>query len=253
MSLSLLPRGRRAAALAAAALAATLLGAAAPLRAADQPSPDEEPRVAGAGAISAAEQRIFMAPHLQGLKPGTVLRYAFTRGGSLEPGYAGALELQLRPGADGRCCDASAAFPDAQGPRPMPTIEGASANPVILYFLEHDLREMQRLTRGQANHFRRRIRLALAEDARSEDIRVRYQGRELPAQRLQVSPYLDDPMRNRFEQYAAKRYEFVLADVPGGVAQLRTLLPGQQPGTPPMLEETLTLDGAEVGAAIAKP
>ncbi|WP_298232737.1 hypothetical protein [uncultured Azohydromonas sp.] len=252
MSLSLLSRGRRAAALAAAALAATLLGAA-PLRAAEEPSPDEEPRVAGAGTISEAERRIFMAPHLQGLKPGTVLRYAFTHGGSLEPGYAGALELQLRAGADGRCCDTSATFPEAQGPRPLPTVEGASANPVILYFLEHDLREMQRLTRGQMNHFRRRIRLALAEDARSEDTRVRYQGRELPAQRLQVSPYLTDPMRNRFEQYAAKRYEFVLADVPGGVAQLRTLLPGNQSGTPPLLEETLTLEGAEVGAATAKP
>jgi hypothetical protein len=237
----------RGAPLAAAALAATLLGAL-PLYAAEEAS-----RVAGSGPVSAAEQRIFLAPHLQGLQPGTVLRYAFTHGGSLESGYDGALELQLRAGANGRCCDASASFPEAQGPRPMPPVEGASANPVILYFLEHDLREMQRLTRGQINHFRRRIRLALAEDARSDDTRVRYQGRELPAQRLQVSPYLDDPMRNRFEQYAAKRYEFVLADVPGGVVQLRTLLPGTQPGSPPQLEETLTLEGAELGAANAKP
>jgi hypothetical protein len=226
------------------ALAAALLGAA-PARAAE-----EEPRVAGSGAVSAAEQQIFMAPHLQGLKSGTVLRYAFVHGGSLEPGYGGPLELQLRAGADGRCCDAGGAtFPEAQGQRPLPVVEGASANPVILYFLEHDLREMQRLTRGQMNHFRRRIRLALAEDARSDDVQVRYQGRELPARRLQVSPYLDDPMRNRFEQYAAKRYEFVLADVPGGVVQLRTLLPGGQPGAPALLEETLTLEGAELAAA----
>jgi hypothetical protein len=112
---------------------------------------------------------------------------------------------------------------------------------------------MQRLTRGQMNHFRRRIRLALAEDARSEDVRVRYQGRELSAQRVQVSPYLQDPMRPRFEKYAAKRYEFVLADVPGGVVQLRTLLPPSQPDAPPLLEETLTLEGAEVSAVTAKP
>lgn len=246
MSLSRFPT-RRAAAVAAASLAALL--SALPLRAAEE----EPARVAGSGAVSAAEQRIFLAPHLQGLLPGTVLRYAFAHGGTLEPGYTGTLELQLRAGANGRCCDASASFPEAQGPRSMPLVEGASANPVILYFLEHDLREMQRLTRGQMNHFRRRIRLALAEDARSDDTRVRWQGRELPAQRLQVSPYLEDPMRNRFEQYAAKRYEFVLADVPGGVVQLRTLLPGAQSGQPPLLEETLTLEGAELGAAQAKP
>ncbi|NML15813.1 hypothetical protein [Azohydromonas caseinilytica] len=232
----------------AAALAAALLGGL-PVQAAE-----EAPRVAGSGAISAAEQQIFMAPHLRGLRSGTVLRYAFVHGGSMETGYQGPLELQLRAGADGRCCDAGAtSFPEAQGPRPLPTVEGASSNPVILYFLEHDLREMQRLTRGQMNHFRRRIRLALAEDARSDDVRVRYQGRELSAQRLQVSPYLDDPMRSRFEQYAAKRYEFVLADVPGGVVQLRTQLPAGQPGAQPLLEETLTLEGAEVSAATAKP
>lgn len=243
----------RAAALATALAAVSVLTATTALPAA---AAEEEPgRVAGSGAISAAEQQIFLAPHLQGLRAGTVLRYAFVHAGSQESGYGGPVELRLSAGAGGRCCDVATAggFPEAGGARELPGIEGASANPVILYFLEHDLREMQRLTRGQMNHFRRRIRLALAEDVRSDDARVRWQGRELPARRLQISPYLDDPMRNRFEDYAAKRYEFVLADVPGGVAQLRTLLPGQQPGTPPLLEETLTLEGAEVAAAIAKP
>ena len=235
----------RSPALAAAALAAALAGAAAPAAAQVQ----EEPRVAGSGAISAAEQQIFLAPHLQGLKPGTVLRYAFVHAGSMEAGYGGPVELRLSAGAGGRCCDVSApAFPEAQGPRTLPAVEGATSNPVILYFLEHDLREMQRLTKGQMNHFRRRIRLALAEDARSDDTRVRYQGREMAARRVLISPYLDDPMRNRFEQYAAKRYEFVLADVPGGVVQLRTVLAGSQAGAQPLLEETLTLEGAELGA-----
>jgi hypothetical protein len=231
-------------AVAAAALAAALLGAVPAVAA------EEEARVAGSGAVSAAEQQIFLSPHLQGLQPGAVLRYAFVHAGSLEAGYGGPLELRLSAGPAGHCCDVSApTFPEAQGPRPLPAVEGASANPAILYFLEHDLREMQRLTKGQMNHFRRRIRLALAEEARSEDLRVRYQGRELGARRLLISPYLGDPMRNRFEQYAAKRYEFVLADVPGGVVQLRTLLPAEQPGAAPLLEETLTLEGAELGAA----
>ncbi|MDZ5458253.1 hypothetical protein [Azohydromonas lata] len=232
---------------AAAALVAALLGAVATVPAA---AAEEEPRVAGSGAISAAEQQIFMAPHLQGLKPGTVLRYAFVHAGSLEGGYGGPVELRLSAGPGGRCCNVSApAFPEAQGARELPAVEGATSNPVILYFLEHDLREMQRLTRGQVNHFRRRIRVALAEDARSDDTRVRWQGREMAARRVLISPYLDDPMRNRFEQYAAKRYEFVLADVPGGVVQLRTVLAGERPDAAPLLEETLTLEGAELGAA----
>lgn len=196
--------------------------------------------------ISRAERELFLAPHLQGLGPGAPLRYRFVHAGTLGPGWSGPLELQLRAAADGSCCDAGAAFPEAEGPRPMPPVEGAKSNPVVLYFLEHDLREMQRLTQGQMNHFRRRIRLALAEDAQLADTRVRWQGQELPALRVRVSPYLDDPQRGRFQRYATKQYEFVLAaGVPGGVARLHTVVPGAEPGAEPLLEETLTLEGAD--------
>jgi hypothetical protein len=119
---------------------------------------------------------------------------------------------------------------------------------VLLYFLEHDVRELQRRTGGQANYFRRRLRQALVDRARIESTRVTLGDRELPARVVQVQPYADDPRRARYERYAALQYRFVLGDaVPGGVYELHTLLPGAE-GAAPLLEEVLTLQSAAAGA-----
>ena len=59
---------------------------------------------------------------------------------------------------------------------------------------------------------------------------------------MQISPFVNDPNRARFERESKMVYTFVLSDaVPGGVYQIKSLLPGETPGTP-VFEETLTLD-----------
>jgi hypothetical protein len=190
--------------------------------------------------MSAAERLVFVDPQLRNIEPPATLRYSFTRSGSLEPTFADDVSIELRPRAGGGCCAADGHFLSGQRELALPTIDDAQANPVILFFLEHDVRDMQRRTGGQQAHFRRRIRLALAEAAKLDDTTVRYGGRDVPAKEVRISPYLDDPNRARFSRYAGKEYVFVLAaGVPGGVAQLRTRVPGD--GAAPLIEETLTL------------
>lgn len=203
-----------------------------------------------AAEISPAERALFERPHLAGLAAGEVLHYHLRRSGSLEPGFDDAVTISLGARADGGCCSAQGSF--LEGPRrlQLPEIPAASSNPVILYFLEHDVREMQRLTRGQQNHFRRRIRLALAEQARLRNVAARWRGQAIAADEIVVQPYADDPSRNRFERHAAKTYRFVLSDaVPGGVVALQTTMAAPEPGAPPLIDERLTLDGAELPSA----
>jgi hypothetical protein len=191
--------------------------------------------------MSQAERRLFVDHHLHDIRPPATLRYGFVKVGPLEPGRRDELRVALRAGADGRCCVATGGFAGEPRRLPLPQIDGATANPVVLYFLEHDVREMQRLTHGQPNYFRKRIRLSLADAATLQDTTIDYRGRALPAVELRITPYVDDPMRARYERFAAKEYVFVLAaGVPGGVYQLRTRLPS--PDGAPLLEETLTLD-----------
>ncbi|MEF7613007.1 hypothetical protein V4F39_03720 [Aquincola sp. MAHUQ-54] len=215
-------------------LALAALAAAAPLA-----------RGQASAAYSPAEQALFVRPHLSGLRPGQALGYHFRHGGSMEPGFEDQVTIRLGPAADGRCCSARGEFLTGARALMLPDLPSATSNPVILYFLERDVREMQRLTRGQQNHFRKRIRVALADHAQVRELALRYRGQAVGGSEITVSPYLDDPHRARFERLAGKRYRFVLSEaVPGGVAAMSTTVADAAAGTP-LIEDTLTLEGAE--------
>jgi hypothetical protein len=195
---------------------------------------------------SAAEQALFVDKHLAGLKPPLTLHYRFRRSGSLEAPFDDKVDVLLAAQADGSCCTVSARF--LSGPREtrQPEVDATQGNPAILYFLEHDVREMQRLTQGQANHFRKRIRMAIFNGATMRTLTLGYRGQPVAVREIAVAPYLDDPNRARFEKLAAKRYVFLLARaVPGGLYGIRSRIDGNAPDAPPLWLEEMLIDGAE--------
>lgn len=220
--------------LVAAGATAAMLGAA-PARAAD---PNE---------FSAAERLVFVDAHLANVKAPTALRYSFTRSGPLEPGFDDKVRIDVKRGGTGRCCSVHGAFLGGERQVKLPDVDGAEANPVILFFLEYDIREMARLTaRKNGNYFRNRIRRSLVDEAQVRDVTLSYAGREVAGREVTLSPYASDPARSRYERYAQKRYTFVLSKaVPGGVYQVRSLLPGALPSDPPAQEEVMTFVGSD--------
>lgn len=192
---------------------------------------------------SAAERMIFMSGHLGNISPPQILRYTFRRSGSLEGSFEDGVAIDLTADRNGACCTANASFLSGVHQLVLPEVETATANPVILYFLEHDVRDMQRRTSGQANHFRKRIRMAIYNAASVQEATFRYQGKAVAGHQLVLSPYDDDPNRPRFEQFANKQYVFMLSDaVPGGVFGIRTQMHGAS--ATPLVVEELYLDGA---------
>ncbi|MBU6259005.1 MAG: hypothetical protein KGL18_09280 [Burkholderiales bacterium] len=213
-------------------LSAAVLCGAAPARAADDYSP--------------AERALFMSDQLADLRPPAAIHYRFVKRGSLEPGFDDRATLEVRRRADGSCCAARSDFLSGAHRVSLPEVEQAEGNPVLLYFLERDIHEMSRLTHGQANYFRKRIRMAIYQGAHISDITLAYRGHRVAARRITISPYLDDPLRARFEQLATKRYDFILSDaVPGDIVAITTLVAGAG-GAAPVLSEQLVLDGAVV-------
>ena len=189
---------------------------------------------AGVPDASPAERLLFLTPHLGALKPPLSLHYQFVRKGGASGDFSDQVELRLRAGGNGACCGVSGSFLSGERNFRVPEISDATANPVLLYFLEHEIRQLQRATKGQAAHFQKRIRLALVDAATLTPITVQWQGRDVAATAVRITPYVDDPYRVRFEREAAKAYTFVLSDaVPGQVFQIRTELAD--------VEETLTL------------
>ncbi len=127
----------------------------------------------------------------------------------------------------------------------------AEGNPAILYFLERDIREMQRLTGGKANYFRKRIRMAVYEGASMRRLTLPYRGRLVAVQEISIAPYRDDPNRARYEKLANKEYVFLLSDaVPGGLYAIRSRIHDKSADAPPLIVEEMVVAGA--GSAPAK-
>jgi hypothetical protein len=191
-------------------------------------------------AIAPAETALFMTDHLRGLAPPARLRYDFSRSGSLEVAFSDQVEVDVEAGPGGarqvvtRCL--------SEGRRiELPALDFAQGNPALLCFLERDIRQMERLTGGKANYFRKRIRLALAEGAEVRNFSQEIGGRPIAGREIRIAPYSDDPLRQRFERYAAKYYVFRLSDdVPGGIVELDAVIPAASAGAAPLQTEALS-------------
>lgn len=193
-----------------------------------------------------------MANHLATLRPPATLNYNFRKSGSMEQGFQDQVKLSLRANDKGGCCLAVADFLKGANRVTLPEIEADAGNPVILYFLERDIREMERLTKGKPNYFRKRIRMAVYQNATMREVTATYRGRSVNAREVSISPYLDDPLRARFEKLINKRYVFTLSDaVPGGVVNVRTQVVG--PDGAALLTEEMTLEEATPPTMAATP
>jgi hypothetical protein len=211
--------GLSTAAVAADAAAPATGRAAAPSDSADNASPEP----------SQAERLLFMQAHLTTIKPPLDLVYDIVHEDSNDPtqSYTDTVKIHLSGNTSGVCCDVAGEF--LSGPRAMrlPDIGSATANPLLLYFLEYEVRRLERSSKGQAAHFRRRIRLALVDAAVVKEIELDRAGQRVKAHEVTVRPFVNDPYRVRFEQEATRQYRFVIADdLTGQFAAIEVIQPG---------------------------
>jgi hypothetical protein len=205
----------------------------------------------GGPGYSAAERLLFMSEPLPALKPPLTLNYTFRKSGALEPGYEDRVAIDLRAAPDGSCCSATGRFLTGEHAVMLPDVEQARSNPVLLYFLEHDVRDMKRLTNGAPAYFRKRIRLAIADEATVRDVALTYQGQTIAGRLVEIEPYRNDPTRQRYARYADKAYHFYISDaVPGGIYGMRSVMRAPASGQPPLIVEQIFIEG---GSAPAEP
>lgn len=198
--------------------------------------------------VSPAEQRVFLSNHFVGLPPNVVLRYVHLRVGSLEPAREGNITVVISASAQQTGRLVHVEYVSGAEKVNLPDIDAAVANPVILFFLERDVREMQRMTGGQSAYFRKRVRMALAHSAQIRPVTFEFDGRMVSGDEITIRPYTDDPLKKRFERLAEKSYTFTLSnDVPGAVYRIHTAARAGQDASdaPPLIEETVTLSGVE--------
>ncbi|GBD40705.1 hypothetical protein HRbin39_00074 [bacterium HR39] len=123
-------------------------------------------------------------------------------------------------------------------------------NPVILALLQKDVATMRNLAGGAQGYFQQQIRLAFGRPpAEREEVTVEIDGRAVPAERVRLLPFRDDPAIVRFSKFRDKRYDFVVSkEVPGGLYRMVIEIPDPEDPEKPVLRETLTFLRALSGA-----
>lgn len=173
--------------------------------------------------FSVAEKRLFLEDHLKNIRHAETLSYSFEQQSAKpEDSFADKAEVQVKEAAGGKKA-VNVEFLSGPHRLSLPDFEDATANPIILYFLEMDVRDMHRLVGGQEAYFRKRIRLAFVDKATVKPVTVQYQGHAVEASEISITPFVEDPLKERFGKYVGKSYTFTMSDkVPGGVYQIRT-------------------------------
>jgi hypothetical protein len=176
--------------------------------------------------ISLAEKILFQSKHFETTKKPMTLNYDFHEEAGKSDAIDDKISLDiLKRHADGTV-SVAAHFLTGTKEVPIPPIEHAQGNPVILGFLERDIAEMKRLTGGSPGYFRKRIRLALAApDVPVKKIQITYRGSQVSAQEITIYPFLNDPLKERFGKYVSKGYVFITSDaVPGALYRAYTTI-----------------------------
>lgn len=180
-------------------------------------------RAVGAQPVSPAEKLLFLSSHMQNIREPVSLTYSFRKEGGTEAGFDDRVHLDVTRINPDKSVAVSMRFLSGSRAVDLPEVGDANGNPVVLGFLERDIAEMKRLTGGSVNYFRKRIRQALAEEKELHHVRFDYAGKKREGREVRIQPYLDDPLQDRFSEYVAKSYAFVISsEVPGGLYQIRT-------------------------------
>lgn len=198
--------------------------------------------------ISAAETILWMGDQLKGIAAPATLKYEFRKAGSLEEGFTDRVHLHITELLPEGMKKATVDFFTGQRHLYIPPYEAINGNVLLAIFLQGDILEMKRLTEGGTRYFQQRIKYALATNARIADTEIEFDGRKLPAKRITITPYLDDPkaeLNEKFRRLKDKAYAFTVSEqIPGYFYEIHTLVPApadSAPGAGPVLEEYLRL------------
>ncbi|WP_159586870.1 hypothetical protein [Chelativorans xinjiangense] len=129
----------------------------------------------------------------------------------------------------------------------IPSISASRVNPILLIFLQHDVRQMNGNTGGNGGYFRNAIRRALRApgEGGTDAKTVTLGGRSVPAKLITLRPFMNEANQQRMPSLAGKIYRIVVSEkVPGGVYEIQTEVPGES-GQTVLLRETYRFKDAQ--------
>ncbi len=200
---------------------------------------------AGEVDYTAAQRALFDTPHLKNVTDPATLAYDFSHRSGASEDYDDKVEMIVTAVRPDGGKDLGFRYLTGERQRPYGTLEGFRGNPLIMLFLQRDVDQMAEKLGGGSGYLRNRIRFAFRDGAEVEKATVELAGKAMPATRIVIQPYVDDPNGERVPFFREKIYEFLLApDVPGGLYRIRAYIPAPGDDTP-VAEDRLTFREAK--------
>lgn len=222
------------------ALMAALV-AAAPAAQAQPPQP-----AAGQTAAPSAIDLLFEDNHFETTAPGSTIRYRYHR-------FSGIADGPFGPPVEDTVREIVAAGPSPEtrnltveaytGERRLPTAryENMSGNPLLAQFLEYHTLDMGKALKGNPRYLKNAIRKALRDAASVTPAEVEVQGVKQKGWRVEIRPFLDDPVKDKLRGFDTLTYTFVVSPaVPGEIVSIDVQATAPDGGT--LYRETLTYE-----------
>lgn len=217
--------------------AVVLLAGAAAVLALASPARSAEDTVAGA---------VFGPGRFAAITAPVRLRYRFeVRGPGIEAAPPSPVLVDVRQVAADGAKQVWLELFEGAARRSFGPVDAREQNPVLITFLQLDVTEMGRLSGGASGYFQQQIRRSFGRPAEVQAVTVEVGGRSVPATRLTIRPFKDDPQIERFPAFRDKSYELTVSDdVPGGLWRLVARTPDAKTGEL-ILEKALTFEASE--------
>lgn len=186
--------------------------------------------------LNQAQQLVFMGEHLRQTHKGETLVYAFTSRSGGETVKSDEVKMTVTGVVDEARRNLSFEFLTGPDRLNFPNAQGYRGNPVVIQFLERDIRDMAQHTGTSIDHLRNTIRKSFREPQMAQT-RVTVGGKQVDATEIIVVPFSQDPVVAKLGGYAGKEYLFIYSDqIPGDLIRVRTRMSDPE-GT--MVEEEL--------------
>lgn len=205
----------------------------------------------GAASEPTAQELLFDATYLAPVAAPSRIKYHFSYK-SIDSTLFGAsyddeASIRLKPtaGAEGYK-DVTLDMFSGERQREMGPLPKVNGNPIIMMFLEHDTNLMQKHVGGAMVYYRNIIRAAFRDKATVQPADITWNGKPVKAMRISIQPFKDIPSAEKLQLFRTKIYEFTVSDaVPGGIYDMRSVVPDLEGKQTPAMDTHLTLTGID--------
>lgn len=191
---------------------------------------------------------LFDTPQLNLVSAGETLKYNFVRDASepklLGPNFTDEIKVDVAKVSEEGRRDVDVQIFSGDRGRDVRHLPGMTANPVLVFYLDRAVANYALLAGGSKGYLKNRFRLALRTTAKIEPAKLQYNGKTVDGHHVWVTPYVNDPNKEKMSGYEKARFDVFVSDkVPGYLVEMKSHFESPEPGAP-KLDERIVLDGA---------